>query len=248
MLQVPTRVYSLPRPSLYCQSKNRLRARRLLQEMAARTSARMSTRADRYMYGDEVRLTWSFSDQPGGFRDYLGDIYGRRNYGRPAEATQDKLFLKVPFPRFEGMDKDCVGLVMSTALIADPIIESLPVRPLAGEKPSMKRSYQMEDLRFRIDPVNNKGREDADDYMNMVTDGSSQHIMLQLGWDKYKFSSEMRMTLESGGTEAVIAHNALGPLGYATGGVPGLIKKVLDVQSSRLEIHINLLRETEAYG
>ncbi|KAH6980672.1 hypothetical protein BKA56DRAFT_685551 [Ilyonectria sp. MPI-CAGE-AT-0026] len=194
-----------------------------------RTSARMSTRADRYMYGDEVRLTWSFSDQPGGFRDYLGDIYGRRNHGRPAEATHDKLCLKVPFPRFEGMDKDCVGLVMSTALTADPIIESLPVRPLAGEKPSMKRSYQMEDLRFRIDPVNNKGRGDADDYMNMVTDGSSQHITLQLGWDKYKISSDMRMTLESGGPEAVIARNALGPLGYATGGVSGLIKRVLDV-------------------
>ncbi|KAH8721630.1 hypothetical protein BGZ61DRAFT_475591 [Ilyonectria robusta] len=181
------------------------------------------------MYGDEVRLTWSFFDQPGGFRDYLGDIYGRRNHHRPAEGTHDKLCCKVPFPRFEGMDKDCVGLVMSTVLTADPIIESLPVRPLAGEQPSMKRSYQMQDLRFRIDPVSNKGRGDADDYMNMVTDGSSQHITMQLGWEKYKISSDMRMALESGGPEAVIARNALGPLGYAAGGVSGLIKRVLDV-------------------
>ncbi|KAH6640375.1 hypothetical protein F5144DRAFT_589863 [Chaetomium tenue] len=57
------------------------------------SSSSSSSKRDPHRHGDLVRLTWSFADQASGFRDYFGDVYGRRSYRRPAElGVHDTLY------------------------------------------------------------------------------------------------------------------------------------------------------------
>ncbi|EAQ85299.1 hypothetical protein CHGG_09313 [Chaetomium globosum CBS 148.51] len=49
-----------------------------------------SSKRDPHRHGDLVRLTWSFADQASGFRDFFGDVYGRRSYRRPAELGRPR--------------------------------------------------------------------------------------------------------------------------------------------------------------
>ncbi|QGI69718.1 hypothetical protein CEK27_002047 [Fusarium fujikuroi] len=122
-------------------------------------------KGDRYKFGDSFRLTWSFSDQTSGFRDFVDDSYGRRNLNRPSEMKSDKLCFKVPFPRFESMSSDYIALLMSTALTTDPIIDKIKV--LDGF--NQEKPYNFHDLTFRVDLVGNDGNGDKDDYANLAT-------------------------------------------------------------------------------
>ncbi|KLP01968.1 uncharacterized protein Y057_7813 [Fusarium fujikuroi] len=129
------------------------------------TSGISRLKGDRYKFGESFRLTWSFSDQTSGFRDFVDDSYGRRNLNRPAEMKSDKLCFKVPFPRFESMSSDYIALLMSTALTTDPIIDKIKV--LDGF--NQEKPYNFHDLTFRVDLVGNDGNGDKDDYANLAT-------------------------------------------------------------------------------
>ncbi|RBA22467.1 hypothetical protein FPRO05_00814 [Fusarium proliferatum] len=129
------------------------------------TSGMSKMEGDRYKFGDSFRLTWSFSDQTSGFRDFVDDSYGRRNLNRPSEMKGDKLCFKVPFPRFESMSSDYIALLMSTALTTDPIIDKIKV--LDGF--NQEKPYNFHDLTFRVDLVGNDGNSDKDDYANLAT-------------------------------------------------------------------------------
>ncbi len=121
------------------------------------SQASYSAKAEPHRHGDAVRLTWSFADQPSGFRDCYGDVYGRRSYRRPAElGPHDTLCLKVPYPRFEGADDEGVALVLSPALTEEPIVQALRIRPINEQEEkeeSVERSYNLHDLSWRLDPV-----------------------------------------------------------------------------------------------
>ncbi|ENH73430.1 hypothetical protein FOC1_g10008917 [Fusarium oxysporum f. sp. cubense race 1] len=108
------------------------------------TSGISKMKGDRYKFGDSFRLTWSFSDQTSGFRDFVDDSYGRRNLTRPSEIKSDKLCFKMLFPRFEGMLSDYMAVLMSTALTTDPIIEKIKV--LDGY--NQEKPYNLHDLSF----------------------------------------------------------------------------------------------------
>ncbi|EXM14354.1 Membrane attack complex component/perforin (MACPF) domain [Fusarium oxysporum f. sp. vasinfectum] len=128
------------------------------------TSGISKMKGDRYKFGDSFRLTWSFSDQTSGFRDFVDDSYGRRNLTRPSEIKSDKLCFKVPFPRFEGMLSDYMAVIMSAALTTDPIIEKIKV--LDGY--NQEKPYNLHDLSFRVDLVGNDGNGDKNDYANLT--------------------------------------------------------------------------------
>ncbi|KAH7205652.1 hypothetical protein BKA60DRAFT_599907 [Fusarium oxysporum] len=128
------------------------------------TSGISKMEGDRYKFGNSFRLTWSFSDQTSGFRDFVDDSYGRRNLTRPSEIKSDKLCFKVPFPRFEGMLSDYMAVLMSTALTTDPIIEKIKV--LDGY--NQEKPYNLHDLSFRVDMVGNDGNGDKNDYANLT--------------------------------------------------------------------------------
>ncbi|KAH7154579.1 hypothetical protein DER46DRAFT_578414 [Fusarium sp. MPI-SDFR-AT-0072] len=128
------------------------------------TSGISRMKGDRYKFGDSFRLTWSFSDQTSGFRDFVDDSYGRRNLTRPSEIKSDKLCFKAPFPRFEGMLSDYMAALMSTALTTDPIIEKFKV--LDGY--NQEKPYNLHDLTFRVDLVGNDGNGDKNDYANLA--------------------------------------------------------------------------------
>ncbi|KAL5586769.1 hypothetical protein FOBRF1_016639 [Fusarium oxysporum] len=128
------------------------------------TSGISKMKGDRYKFGDSFTLTWSFSDQTSGFRDFVDDSYGRRNLTRPSEIKSDKLCFKVPFPRFEDMLSDYMAVLMSTALTTDPIIEKIKI--LDGY--NQEKPYNLHDLSFRVDLVGNDGNGDKDDYANLT--------------------------------------------------------------------------------
>ncbi|KAH7470150.1 hypothetical protein FOMA001_g14856 [Fusarium oxysporum f. sp. matthiolae] len=128
------------------------------------TSGISKMKGDRYKFGDSFRLTWSFSDQTSGFRDFVDDSYGRHNLTRPSEIKSDKLCFKVPFPRFEGMLSDYMAVLMSTALTTDPVIEKIKV--LDGY--NQEKPYNLHDLSFRVDMVGNDGNGDKNDYANLT--------------------------------------------------------------------------------
>ncbi|KAJ4243310.1 hypothetical protein NW762_014835 [Fusarium torreyae] len=137
----------------------------------ADTSQALKLKGDRHTYGDAYRLTWSFSDQTSGFRDFVNDSYGRRNLTRPAEIG-DKLCLKIPFPRFESMNSGDIGLLMSPALTTDPIIDKLNVC-------TWTKSYNLHDVTFRVDLVGNNGEGDKNDYANIDGDKGKDLINRQ---------------------------------------------------------------------
>lgn len=107
--------------------------------------------------GDEIRLAWAFKDQTTGFRDYKDDVFGRRQTERPADVKSKVLYLKMPWPRFEARDVPN-AMVMSGEDAEEPVCLLLQTG-LREEK----YKYVLQDVRFRIDPVPNGGKGDAED-------------------------------------------------------------------------------------
>lgn len=107
----------------------------------------------RFQYGGYYRLTWRFSDQSGGFRDYTDDTYGRRNFEKPADIENDILYMKVPFPCFDSPKKDTgISLLMSQISLKEPVLSSVTVLPLRSES-EKAFTYSLYDLSFRLDYV-----------------------------------------------------------------------------------------------
>ncbi|KAJ5885448.1 hypothetical protein N7495_009958 [Penicillium taxi] len=125
--------------------------------------------AEQLKSGEEIRLCWQFSDQPGGYRDYTQDCYGRRQKARPADVPVDQLYLKVPFPSFGGgTARSGLGLVLSTCALTEPVWEGMRIlKPQSRETETVM--YNLHDLTFRLDTVGNNGLGDSRDYMNHVT-------------------------------------------------------------------------------
>lgn len=133
-------------------------------------------------YGDAVRLCWRFSDQTSGWRDYSDDFYGRRRFDRPAELSckEDSLYLKVPFPRFEGLgDKQGLSLLLSPESSTDPFLQRLNLRGENG-KGTVPGSFNLFDLTFRLDYVSHGGKIEAADYMNVAHPDDSFKTVTQL--------------------------------------------------------------------
>lgn len=107
--------------------------------------------------GDSVRLCWAFKDQTTGFRDYLDDVFGRRQSVPPAALAGQVLYLKVPWPRFE-VTGTPTNLVMSNVSSLENTLAQVNTR-----KGSFK--YMLQDIRFRIDVVENGPMGDTPDYL-----------------------------------------------------------------------------------
>lgn len=109
--------------------------------------------------GDRIRLCWVFSDQTTGYRDYLDESFGR---GRV--VTPEKLFMKVPFPRFEwsepgSKENNTISLIMSAAETINPILQVIQTVP-ENRDPKTGRdtdaepiTYNLHDLVLRLDSV-----------------------------------------------------------------------------------------------
>ncbi|KAM0543698.1 hypothetical protein ACHAPJ_012147 [Fusarium lateritium] len=123
--------------------------------------------SDQIKFGDNIRLCWRFSDQASGWRDYLDDFYGRRRFDAPAELRpdEDTLYLKAPFPRFEGFsDQQGMSMLLSTAKNTEPFLHLVTVLDRSAPKGLKDVTYNLFDLTFRLDYVGGPG--ELIDYMD----------------------------------------------------------------------------------
>ncbi|KAG9495541.1 hypothetical protein J7337_013790 [Fusarium musae] len=145
--------------------------------------------SDQIKFGDKIRLCWRFSDQSSGWRDYLDDFYGRRRFDSPAElqSNEDELFLKSPFPRFEGLTaKQGASMLLSTVSDTDPVLEGLKVLNSSASQGTQNVTYNLFDLSFRLDFVGNNGSGEALDYMNVAFSEMSQVKETKLKSEEYE--------------------------------------------------------------
>ncbi|KAK5110589.1 hypothetical protein LTR85_000989 [Meristemomyces frigidus] len=106
--------------------------------------------------GDEVQLCWSFKDQTTGYRDYVEDTFGRRQTLPPSGST-DVLYLKVPWPRFENTGHPTAMIMSSDVSAGETVTDVVTAHGTF--------KYALQDLRFRLDVVENSGHGDAEDYL-----------------------------------------------------------------------------------
>lgn len=156
--------------------------------------------AKQLKYGDAVRLSWSFTDQSSGWRDYYDDYYGRRRFDRPSELKdgEDALYMKAPFPRFEELDSpQGMSLVMSTASNTNPILQTFMVRDPSKPSGQEEVAYNLFDLSFRMDFVGRNGNGEVFDYMNVPGDDDTfdSRVDLVREWDE----QEKQSVLDVGG-------------------------------------------------
>ncbi|KAI7161520.1 hypothetical protein KC349_g2699 [Hortaea werneckii] len=118
--------------------------------------------------GDEIRLAWSFKDQTTGYRDYVDDVFGRRQTCPPREmpttgsggggsGSDLVLYLKVPWPRFENTGRP-TAMIMCADESTKEIVQD--VQTARG-----RFKYALQDVRFRLDEVPNGGKGDSEDYL-----------------------------------------------------------------------------------
>lgn len=114
--------------------------------------------------GDEIRLAWSFKDQTTGYRDYVDDVFGRRQTNPPtgempvasgSGGDGEVLYLKVPWPRFEN-----TGRPTAMIMCADESTKEI-VKDVQTARGRFK--YALQDVRFRLDAVPNGGKGDSED-------------------------------------------------------------------------------------
>lgn len=106
--------------------------------------------------GDTIRFCWMFDDQVNGVRDYVGDVFGRRQMIWPAEVESKTLYLKVPWPRFE-VSNTPTSMIMSTESGTEEVAKDIRTLPRT-------LSYVLQDIQFRIDLMESPVG-DANDYM-----------------------------------------------------------------------------------
>ncbi|KAI3326737.1 hypothetical protein HD806DRAFT_520475 [Xylariaceae sp. AK1471] len=168
-----------------------------------------------YKHGETLRLTWSFSDQPSGYRDYTSDTYGRRSFAKPADMLSDTLCLKLPYPRLEpSADNGGISLVMHPALTSDPIVDSFRVRrSLAeGPGPDLSFNYNLYDVAFRVDVIGgDNGTGDAFDFMNVVSEPHEERAVAH-EWHHSNLQQGQGELLPEGSPEAFMAGLVFGPI------------------------------------
>ncbi|CAE6424444.1 unnamed protein product [Rhizoctonia solani] len=129
--------------------------------------------------GDTIRLSWRFSDQTAGFRDFYDDTFGRRRFSKPDESS-DALYLKVPYPPFSNSSD--TTLVLSPAETDKPVVEPLKVVPPPGASYSEGlMCYNLHDVSFRLDFVGSDAVGETRDYMAPV--GGAQSGVASTGWE-----------------------------------------------------------------
>jgi hypothetical protein len=137
------------------------------------TSATGASHGPEISEGNAIQLSWRFSDQTAGFRDFFNDTFGRRTFNRP-EGVEDELFLKLPFPGFQkttakdraGNESSGLPMIMSQINTKDAFVQELMINSKVGES-RLKRTYNLHDTTFRIDLVGNDGFGELNDYMTL---------------------------------------------------------------------------------
>jgi hypothetical protein len=140
--------------------------------------------------GDEIRFCWACSDQTTGFRDYYEDVFGRRRNQIPEELQDVVLYLKVPWPRFQGTistdPNTDLPFPCSMVMSPDPSLTEvyMDLNVLPGKGTPFK--YAVQDVSFRIDTVANQDRGDSDDYMMKVLQKGTVRTPMGhwIGWGK----------------------------------------------------------------
>jgi hypothetical protein len=153
--------------------------------------------------GDEIRLAWAFADQVTGFRDFYQDAFGRKRAQCPPELVNVVLYLKLPWPRFENYQTlsqrglntmfmhqtpgtGDTQITMYTHMAEDPSTLTL-VEAFMGDASGLPHVYVAQDVSFRIDPVDNDGYGESNDYMlrGLVQDHDSKKIT-----EHYQFGND----------------------------------------------------------
>jgi hypothetical protein len=137
--------------------------------------------------GDTIKLTWRFSDQTAGFRDFYGDSFGRRTFSKPPDVNEDEIHLKLPFPGFQrtaGRDQkqeESAGLAMIMSVVEkdQPFLQGLAISSKAQEG-SQTPTYNLHDVTFRIDLVGNAGLGELKDYMTRGLNQSLSQVVTGL--------------------------------------------------------------------
>ncbi|KAF5567607.1 membrane attack complex component perforin (MACPF) domain-containing protein [Fusarium phyllophilum] len=129
--------------------------------------------------GNTIKLTWRFSDQTSGFRDFYEDSFGRRTFNKPENVRKDELHLKLPFPGFQKTEDknrgagESAGLAMMMSEIETdaPFLQEVSISSKKNEG-SQRRTYNLHYTSFRVDLVGNAGLGELEDYMTVGLDQS----------------------------------------------------------------------------
>ncbi|QRV73477.1 hypothetical protein RhiJN_01491 [Ceratobasidium sp. AG-Ba] len=140
-----------------------------------------SREGDPIQDGDDIRLSWRFSDQADGFRDFDQDTFGRRRFTKPNDAG-DILYLKVPYPPIQSSSTE-IALVLSSSKTRDPIVDRFKTLPAGAES-----NYNLHDVSFRIDSAGENGMGESMDYMAPVVDSQKSNKDVSWGEDRSQFS------------------------------------------------------------
>lgn len=200
---------------------------RRASDMSPLTNSAVATKQESFKHGEEFRLTWSFADQSGGYRDYHHDVYGRRAFSRPADAVTDTLCLKMPYPRFEKSDDNSgISLVLSPAFTSEPVVQPFRIRRTKEEGPGPDKevNYNLFDLTFRMDCVGNDGVGDAADFMNVVTEPHEERRETHT-WDGNGGNPYGLVPL--GSPAAMLAGVLLGPAALPVAGMAAILNGII---------------------
>ncbi|CAE6443603.1 unnamed protein product [Rhizoctonia solani] len=128
--------------------------------------------------GDTIRLSWRFSDQTAGFRDFYDDTFGRRRFSKPDKASDD-LYLKIPYPPFQASEE--IAMTLSAAETTKPVLQTLKVIPSPGVSYiGPQACYNLHDVSFRLDFMGPDGLGESRDYMAPV--GSEESANTGVTW------------------------------------------------------------------
>lgn len=128
------------------------------------------------MPGDTVRLCWAFKDQTTGFRDFTDDAFGRRQMRPSIEKDTGVLYLKVPWPRFEGLGTPTTMIMSSQpSSMPSPTLVNVMIDGQAGVKP-----YTPEDIQFRLDVLDQETGDANDCKFSPLTSFSKSLLTYHL--------------------------------------------------------------------
>ncbi|KAG8691309.1 hypothetical protein FRC11_005056 [Ceratobasidium sp. 423] len=139
--------------------------------------------------GDTIRLSWRFSDQTAGFRDFYDDTFGRRRFSKPDESS-DSLYLKVPYPPFQSSID--ISMVLSSAETALPVVEALKVvAPPTESYGEGLTCYNLHDVSFRLDFVGPDSVGETRDYMAPVGGAETANTAWEVSKQEVKLAAWM---------------------------------------------------------
>ncbi|KAG7294218.1 hypothetical protein NEMBOFW57_004288 [Staphylotrichum longicolle] len=178
---------------------------RRASDMSPLTNLSVATKQESFKHGEDFRLTWSFADQSGGYRDYYHDM---------------------PYPRFEKSDDNSgISLVLSRLHLGArrPALQDPPTKE-EGPGPDKEVNYNLFDLTFRMDCVGNDGVGDAADFMNVITEAHEErretHTWDGNGGNPYGL-------VPFGSPAAMLAGVLLGPAALPVAGMAAILNGII---------------------